>query len=99
MAAVIDADEAVHRGYRTHIEAVLDALVDAGAPFTADDVHEGLPEDVQRRMAPNLLPALFSAYSSADRIVRVGYTTSTRTARHAGVIRQWIGTTATRTAS
>lgn len=99
VAAVLDADEAVHRGHRKVIEEAIDVLAESGETFTADDVQSALDDETRLRAAPNLIGALFNHYRNAGRIERVGWTTSTRTARHAGVLRQWTGTTATRTSS
>lgn len=90
IADVLDADDAVHRGAREHIARALEELIGRGRPFTSDDVHELLPEDVQPH-SPNLLPAVVRAFRGAKRIEQVGWSTSTRPTRHAGVIRQWIG--------
>lgn len=98
-AAVLDADAAVHRNYREHIERVMDDLVDSGRPFTADDVQRELPDDVRKRMAVNLVPALFSSYSGSGRIVQTGWSTSTRSSRHTGVQRCWVGAWAAKAAS
>lgn len=90
IANVLDADNAVHRGVRELIERTLDRLIDQGSPFTADDVHALLPEDAQPHSS-NLLPAAFRTYRVAGLITQVGWSTSTRPTRHAGVVRMWIG--------
>lgn len=87
---VLAADVAAHRGHRAAIEAVIERLIDSGAEFDADDVQAALDDETKFRASPNLLPALFSIYRNAGRIVCVGYTTSSRTRRHAGVIRRWV---------
>lgn len=88
--AVLDADVAPHRGCREHIERVLDELIAAGHPFCADDVHKLLPEDMQPH-SPYLIPALFRVYRTREQIRQVGWATSTRPTRHAGVVRMWVG--------
>lgn len=88
--AVLAADEAVHRGHRVAIEAAIEKLIESGVAFDADDVQAALDDETKFRASPNLLPALFSAYRNTGRIVCVGFTTSTRTRRHAGVIRRWV---------
>ena len=91
--AVLDADAAVHRGYREAIEAALDGLAASGIEFTADDVAERLPQDVRDHAAPSLVSAVFSVYSRQKRIECVGLGTSSRRSRHAGAVRRWIGAT------
>lgn len=86
---VLAADVAAHRGHRAVIEAVIERLIDSGVAFDADDVQSALDDETKFRASPNLLPALFSMYRNSGRIVCVGFTTSTRTRRHAGVIRRW----------
>ncbi|HWU12115.1 MAG TPA: hypothetical protein VN520_38205 [Streptomyces sp.] len=90
VADVLAADGAVHRDYRPEIEAAIDVLVASRRSFQADDVHALLSEDCRRYAAPNLLPAVFRCYAQAEVITHIGFTTSTRAARHAGVQRQWI---------
>lgn len=91
--AVLAADEAVHRGHREAIEAALDGLAASGAEFTADDLQLALDEDTRRLAPPNLISAVIAVASRHSRIVHVGYGTSTRPARHRGVLRKWIGAT------
>lgn len=91
VTAALDADRAPHRDLRAEIARVLDTFVAAGEPFTADDVRDALPDDVQQRAAPNLLSATFSHYARSGRIASVGWTTSSRPSRHQGVIRRWVG--------
>lgn len=90
IADVLDADHAVNRGVREHVEHVLDELIESGRPFCADDVHRLLPQDVQPH-SPHLIPALFRTYAVREQIRQVGWATSTRPTRHAGVVRMWIG--------
>lgn len=92
--AVLDADVAPHRGHRAAIEAVLDALVESGQMFDADDVAAALDEDTRRHASPNLVGALFNVYRSDGRITCIGYGISTRRSRHAGLLRRWIGSDA-----
>jgi len=91
--AVLAADEAVHRGHREAIDAALDKLIAAGAEFSADDLQLALDDETRRLAPPNLLSAVIAVAARQGRIVHVGYGTSSRPARHRGVIRTWIGAT------
>lgn len=86
---VLAADASIARGTRKHIERGLDELIALGLPFTADDLHAWLGDDVQPHSV-NLVPALFGTYRCAGRIVPTGWVTSTRPSRHAAAVRVWI---------
>jgi hypothetical protein len=88
---VLSADEAVHRGYRSTIEKVIDDLIETGEPFTADTVTARLDEDTRTLASPYLIPALFRVAAQAGRIKVVGYAVSERPQRHGGVLRIWRG--------
>jgi hypothetical protein len=90
VAAVLDADAAVHRGYRNVIESALDELIASGREFTADDLQARLDDDTREHAAPNLLSAVIGVAARQSRIAHVGYGNSTRPARHRGVLRRWI---------
>lgn len=97
IAAVLDADTAVHRGHRERIEEALDELIESGAEFTADDLQARIDDDTRQHAAPNLISATIAVASRQGRIAHVGYCTSTRPARHRGVLRKWVGQPATPT--
>lgn len=88
--AVIAADEAVHRGYRSTIEKVIDTLIHAGEPFTADHVHRLLDDDTRDHASPMLIPAMFKIASQEGRIRATGWAISERPKRHGGVLRVWL---------
>jgi hypothetical protein len=81
-AALWSADE-----WHQAAELVLDQLIASGRWFTSEDVRMvvGPP--------PNngALGGLFLKAASAGRIEQVGYERSKRPARHAGLLRTWIG--------
>lgn len=89
--ATLDADAAVHRGFREHVEAALDQLAAAGAVFTADDVRRRLPRDVEQRIGPALVGAVVRVYANRGVIRACGWAPSERPGRHRGAHRQWIG--------
>lgn len=91
--AVLDADAAVHRGHREAVDAALDVLIAAGGEFSADDLQARLDDETREHAAPNLVSAVISIAARQGRIVQTGWGTSTRPARHRGVIRTWIGAT------
>lgn len=89
MADVLDADTAVNRDVREHIDRAIDQLIAAGGPFTADHVYVLLPTDIQPH-SPNLFGAAFHARRRAGDIACIGVVTSGRSSRRAGMQRQWI---------
>lgn len=95
VADVIAADMAPYRNAGPFIKAAISRLADKRWAFTASDVRKELEEHpavIQRlNDSPNLLPAYFSAAASAGQIRVVGYTKSTRRARHSGRIAMWVG--------
>lgn len=64
---------------------VMEEFIAAGREFTADEVtyYAGLPD---RR---NAVGALFRRYVAAGRIIRVGWTTTTRPSRRAAALAVW----------
>lgn len=91
-AAVIAADTAAHRDYRRTLQAVLDDLIAARLPFTADDVRRiALERDPCCAPSPNLLPALIGSAARHHRIIPAGWINSSRPTRHASRNRLWVG--------
>ena len=88
VAAVIAADTAAHRSATPFIQEALDAFIEAGQPFSADDIREALAENahVRRELAnrPNLMPALIANAAKAGRIEAVGYCRPSRSSRRSG---------------
>jgi hypothetical protein len=72
------------------IDAAIAAFAEAGAPFSANDVRELLPDDVRT----SLMGSRFFAAHVAKRIRRIGLTTSTKKNTHAKDVGQWIRATA-----
>ena len=83
MDSVIAADVAVHRSYSEHAREVIDRFIDEGRMFTAEDVRDAIPVDVEAHH-PNVLPAVLGSLASAGRIRRVGEYHSTRLSRRYG---------------
>lgn len=88
-AGVLAAATAVHRAQATEaLREAFGAYLDAGEPFTADDVRHlaGNPEAHH----PNVLPALFAQAAQRGRIRQVGHPIrATRRSRHGGLVRRW----------
>lgn len=86
---VLSAATAVHRaGGLESLREAFDAFVDAGEPFTADDVRD-LADDPELHH-PNVLSALFSQGARQGRIRPVGDPIRTpRRCRHGGLVRLW----------
>lgn len=97
VSAVLDADEAVHRGHRDRIELALDELIVSGVEFCADDLRERLDEDTLHHCSPNLVSAVIAVAARQGRVQQTGWTTSARPARHHGALRTWVGQPATPT--
>lgn len=94
-AAVIAAATAPHRTYKDYAVEALESLITSGRPFTSDDVHALIPEDVKPHSA-NVLPALIGSAASRRRIVPAGWIASVRPTRHASRNRMWIAPPAAR---
>lgn len=91
IADALAADVAPQRGLRDDLEAVLDRLIASGAVFTADDLRRRLPRDVDQRVGPALVGAVFRVAANRGAIRACGWATSERPGRHRGVHRTWIG--------
>ena len=87
VAAVIAADTAAHRCASPYLREAVDAFIEAGLPFSADDIREALAENVvvRRELAnrPNLMPALIANAAKAGRIEAVGMCRPSRSSRRA----------------
>jgi hypothetical protein len=82
------ANGSMDRWWRSCATAGLLHLAALGQPFTADRLRDlGVPEPTH----PNYVGALFIGASKAGVIRPVGFTTSRRPSRHAGVQRVWVG--------
>lgn len=98
VAAVLAADAAPHRGAAPFIREALDAFIESGQPFSADDIREVLADNiiVRRELAnrPNLMPAMFATTAKAGRIEAVGLCRPSRSSRRSGRNLVWKGVTA-----
>ena len=76
--------------WREAAEAHLEVLASSGVEFTADVLVDevGMPPVSG---SPNAIGGLFIAAARAGLIRRVGFTTSRRRSRHAGIQRIWMG--------
>lgn len=86
--AVLAADTAPHRGYADYVDEAVQALMDKGMEFTAEDVRLLIPEGV-RAHHPNVLPAVLGGMAANGRIVAIGHRQCRRTSRRAGWMRVW----------
>lgn len=88
IAAVIAADTAAHRSAAPYLREALDAFIESGQAFSADDIREALADNiaVRRELAnrPNLMPALIANAAKAGRIEAVGYCRPSRSSRRSG---------------
>ncbi|HLS33037.1 MAG TPA: hypothetical protein VK039_05575 [Brevibacterium sp.] len=88
VAAVISADTAAHRSAAPYLREALDAFIESGQAFSADDIREALAENVvvRRELAnrPNLMPALIANAAKAGRIEAVGLCRPSRASRRSG---------------
>lgn len=91
---VLAAATSAIRDYRTDVECVLDELAATGRAFTADHVQKRLRalHGDTWHPSPNVVSAMFSSYAGHGWITCVGYDTSKRPGRHAGLLRIWRGT-------
>lgn len=88
VAAVIAADTAAHRSAAPYLREALDAFIESGQAFSADDIREALAENVvvRRELAnrPNLMPAVIANAAKAGRIEAVGFCRPSRSSRRSG---------------
>lgn len=90
-ASVLAASTAAHRRlYREHAERAIAAFIWENYSFTADDVHNEIPDDI-RPHSPNVLPGVILAAVKRGAIRHVGWRKSTRPSRHAATLRVWKG--------
>lgn len=86
------AATAAHRiTYRDHAEAAIAAFIRENYAFTADDIHDEIPDGIEPH-SPNLLPAVILTAARQHLIRQVGWRRSTRPSRHASMLRVWKGT-------
>lgn len=78
-------------------ETFLD-LIDAGEPFTAEDVRNDLSQEAKHWLNahPNSLGSLFMVYRAQRYIEPVGWGKPKRKSRHGNFIRIWVATPARR---
>lgn len=89
IADAFAADVAINRDYASALWEALDVLLAYGYPFTADDLRRELPEPLRESIPPNLVGAVIKTASARGEIVQVGFVTSSRARRRAGVMRLW----------
>lgn len=87
VAAVDAASVAAHRTWRPKAEEALDELIQAGTPFTADDLRARVDEKPHH---PNSIGALFIGASRRGLIRKIGYQQSKTKSRQAGSLALWI---------
>lgn len=83
------SEVAVHKTWHEAANEAMGQLVQAGKPFSADDLRAILG-DVEPAN-PNSIGGLFMAWSKAGLIQRVGGGTSRGAKRHGGYRHEWIG--------
>lgn len=83
------AVNAVHTTWRVGAEAALKRLIYSGRPFTADDLHELVPEPPGHH---NAVGGLFIGAARRGEIEAVGYRQSDRPEAHRRPVRVWRGT-------
>lgn len=86
--AVQAADAAINRLFRTYLESALVDCIEAGEPFSADDIRAQAKKraELDDRLfdpAPNLLPSVIGRAAQAGVIVRTGTVNARRKTRHA----------------
>ena len=74
--------------YKNAAREAIAQLIESGKPFTADDVHRLIPDELQPHH-PNVLPAMLGGAASAGRIVGDSYRKSGRRTRHASHNKLW----------
>ena len=91
-AGAARAEHAAHPATREHVRGHLDALIDSGREFTADQLRDrtGAPPAA----SPNILGAAIMAAARAGRIECVGYRPSDRPEAHRRILRVWRGVVA-----
>lgn len=93
IAANLSAAEANRPSYDEAARAALSRCIRSGAPFSADDLHHHIPDDIEPDTTHNVVPSLLGVYAAAGVIRRVGAANSTRPSRHGSRNALWIATT------
>ncbi|OOL30442.1 hypothetical protein GQ85_19850 [Rhodococcus rhodochrous] len=75
--------------YLTAARAALEACIAGHVPFSADTVRALIPAGLEAHH-PNVLPALFGAYSRTHRITAIDYVRPGRKSRHGNPNRLWV---------
>lgn len=93
-SAVQAADVAAHRGYGDFIRNALEDLIDAGEPFTADDIDRRARGKWGSRTlgphSPNLIGSIIGNAARTGRITRTGNRRrSTHPSRNAAYNAEW----------
>jgi|GEM_PF-2561346 len=89
-AAIERAGDAAPAAWIRAATETLDELIEAGQPFSTDDLWARLPAPPE----PRAMGAVIVAASRAKRIVQVGYRKSERARCHARPIPVWVRATA-----
>jgi hypothetical protein len=95
IADALAADKAINRDYAADLWDALDSVIASGREFCADDLRKELPAGVRESLPPNLVGAVIKTASARGEIVPVGFVTSGRARRRAGVMRLWRPATTT----
>lgn len=82
--------DALQPAWRSVAEETLDELIDAGFPFTTDDLRDRVGDPAGTGSA-RALGGMISGRHRNGEIVPVGYTTSRQPQRHGGILRIWQG--------
>ena len=91
--AVLASDCAIHRNYGALCKDVIADLIEAGRPFTAEDVRRHVADTHPQAWPhhPNVLPAILGSLARRGQITAVGMTKATRRSRHGSRNLVWVG--------
>lgn len=85
------AEVAIHRTWLDHTDRALQKLINLRIPFSIDQLRAHVPPGVQPHH-DNAWGAYIRAAERAGRIKHTGqYMASSRSTRHGGIVRLWIG--------
>lgn len=93
IAANLSAAEHNRPDYEQAARRALSRCIRSGQPFSADDIHRHIPDDLEADAHHNVIPSLLGVSAAAGEIHRIGAANSSRPSRHGSRNALWIAAT------
>lgn len=90
IAANLSAAESNRSDYEQAARRALSHCIRSGQPFSADDLHRYIPDDLEADAHHNVVPSLLGVSAAAGELRRVGAANSSRPSRHGSRNALWI---------